>query len=661
MAARLAVVHHANQFVITNGYEDRQGIDPVVDGYTAVLRLHEEHGVVANLHLSGTLIEAIAWHCPWFLDMVKDLREAGVVALIGGVYTETPMTLFPPGFNLGQLNELLFLYEEHLGCAPSDVRISWVPERVWDTEKLAPVLTSAELANGGYRAVLLDDRLLFRSSPRYRESERARFDTLGPFDRLGADEGTARGDGTNGVALEACRIHEIADSGGLLAVPLSADFRHWVAPTRLEHWTHLEAAVAALDRDGRDDSVLVFADDLERTAGVGGWDASVLEHYDAFLRWMAEREEIEPVSLPDLLTTPPPTRSRTLDPGTFFELAHVWGAGEDYCRWFDAEAWAPYRRYLEEAEEDLAAAEAEGADKRLLELGRKHLYASTFETAWNDVDGDDHRPAGWAKAVASHARSAIPITEAARRFARVDGALDAQITDIDRDGEEEVVLSGDEVFAVVAPLHGGRLVSLFARGPEGGALVVGNPTDDWHLDEGLNRFITNPPNHPGALVDWGGEGDAYEISRLERTGASVLVELTNVQPQSALRGLRKTITASAGGPVVDVCYRVPSGVTGISVESCLSPDYYRLLREGRGCIASFDGPKRRGFRLDDVAVWVDLPRGEATRWAEPVNSPGHAMSVRVVARAPHFHLRIGFAMKTGVEVQSFGLIDGCPR
>ena len=661
MPARLALVHHANQFLITNGYEDREGIEEIVNGYASVLRLHEEHGVVANLHLSGTLIEAAAWHCPWFLDLVKDLRRAGVVALIGGVYTETPMTLFPPDFNIGQLNELLFLYEHHLGCAPSDVRICWVPERVWETEKLSPALASAQLANGGYRAVLLDDRLLYPSSPRYDRSQRAAFDALGPFDRVAQEERAPTREGAAGVDLDACRIHEVADSGGLVLVPLSADFRHWVAPTRLEHWTHLEAAVAALDRDGGDDTVLVFADDLERTAGVGGWNASVLEPYDAFLRWMAERPEIEPVSLPEYVGSRPARRITSVDPGAFFELAHVWGAGEDYRRWFDAGAWAPYRQYVEEAQEDLAAAETDGADKRLLELGRKHLFASTYETAWHDVGGHDRLPAGWAKAVASHARVVSVITAAARWFTRADGALAARNMDVDRDGEDEVVLAGEEVFAVVAPAHGGRLVYVFARGSDGGALVVGNPTDDWHLDEGLNRFMTNPPNHPGALVDGGGERDAYEISRLETTGTSALVELTNVEPQSAFRGMRKTIAGAADGSRIDVCYRVPSEITEMSVESCLSPDYYRLLREGRGRLESFRAPRRRGFRLGDVAVWVSLRPGEDTRWAEPVTNPGHALSVRVVARTPHFHLAVGSGTPKKGQAGLSGLIQGCPR
>src|SRR3712207_8721122 len=76
-AVPLALVHHANQYLIANGYDNREGIAEIVEGYAAALRLHEKYGIPANLHLSGTLIETLAWHYPWFLELVRDLREKG--------------------------------------------------------------------------------------------------------------------------------------------------------------------------------------------------------------------------------------------------------------------------------------------------------------------------------------------------------------------------------------------------------------------------------------------------------------------------------------------------------------------------------------------------------------------------------------------------------
>ena len=160
-AVPVAIVHHANQYLITDGYDNRQGISGIVDGYVAALRLHEHYRIPLNLHLSGTLIETIAWHCPSFLALVRSLREKGLLELIGGTYAENVMPLFPPSFNLRQLNEHLMLHRIHFDCPPGLVKICWVPERVWNTSRMAPVLTSVRLLNGGFKFVLLDDRLLY--------------------------------------------------------------------------------------------------------------------------------------------------------------------------------------------------------------------------------------------------------------------------------------------------------------------------------------------------------------------------------------------------------------------------------------------------------------------------------------------------------------------
>ncbi|MDP8956380.1 MAG: hypothetical protein M3N24_05410 [Actinomycetota bacterium] len=659
MYARLALVHHANQFLITNGYEDRQGIDDIVEGYAKVLRLHEQHGVVVNLHLSGTLIETAAWHCRWFLEMVKELRAQGLLELVGGVYSETVMTLFSTDDNIAQLNELLFLYGEHLDCPPEDVRVCWVPERVWDTERLAPAFTNDQLINGGYEAVLLDDRLLYPKGDVYAGSSRAAFDARGPFDHAIAGPNTIGSDyPQHADELEAHSVHEpdrhavhepdpdtiyeISGSGGLMVVPISSNVRHWIPPTRLEHWSHLENIAQREGARASDARVVVYADDLERTAGVGGWEESLIEAYDAFLRWVSERDDVDSVPLSSYLTRRRSPQPRTVDPGTFFELAYQWGAGEDYRQWWEAPAWAPYRRYLDIARSDLEAAEREGADKRLLELTRKHLFASTYETAWHDPGESGRAPARWARAVASHGRSGLVMTAAARWFADGDRSLHVHMADIDQDDDEELIMANENLFAVVAPHQGGRLVYLFTRGLDGGALMIGNPTDDWHVQEELNRSMAVPPNHPGALADVGFEHDEYGASVLDSGQASLRVEVRNVQWGSRLFGARKAFALRRSDPVLSVCYRLPADAGRVCVESCLSPDYFRLLREGPRDLRRYDGRRRRGFRFGEAAVWIELKPGERTMWTNPIHARvGHGMNVRLLAEASHFHMVVG--------------------
>jgi starch synthase len=629
-------VHHANQYLITDGYDNREGITEIVEGYAAALRLHEEYGIPASLHLSGTLIETLAWHYPWFLELVRDLREKGLISLIGGTYSENVMPLFEPSFNSRQLDEFLWLYRRHLRRPPEEVEICWVPERVWDTEKLAPTLTSSELANGGYRFVLLDDRLLYPTNGSYAGSPRARFDSIGPF-----DSNSSRSHSYDMPAMaETYRTYRIAEASGLVMVPISANLRYWVPPSFPEHWRRLEKTVKSLSRNGGDDTLLVYADDLEITAGVGGWDASALGRYEAFLRWVASREDVAPVLMSEWLAGHPPQEERRLEPGTFFEVAQQWEAGEDYRGWWENAAWSPYRERLVCAEKTLREAQREGVDQRLLDLAWKHLLASAYETAWYDPVEDGCVAAPWAKAVASHARACLVMVDAARWFARTERSPSAEVTDIDEDGEVEVILKGEHLYAVIAPEQGGRLIYLFTLTPEGGALVVGNPTDDWNFQEELNRYMDHPPNHPGALADVGFEHDRYLVSALS-DGTHAWVEMTNVEEGSRLFGTRKSVLLAPGHPSLAVCYRMPERSGDLATETCLAPDYYRLLREGRRGLSPCDGEGWRGFRNGDVAVWLGLAGDEETGWMEPSRAEvGHGMNVRVRADASHFHLLI---------------------
>jgi starch synthase len=635
-AVPLALVHHANQYLITDGYDNREGITEIVEGYAAALRLHEKYAIPASLHLSGTLIETLAWHYPWFLELVRDLREKGLISLIGGTYSENVMPLFEPSFNSRQLEEFLWLYRRHLRRPPEEVEICWVPERVWDTEKLADTLTSSELANGGYRFVLLDDRLLYPTDGSYPGSPRARFDSIGPF-----DSNASRSHSYDKPAMaETYRTYRIAEARGLVMVPISANLRYWVPPSFPEHWRRLEKTVKSLSRNGGNDTLLVYADDLEITAGVGGWDASALGRYDAFLRWVASREDVAPVLMSEWLAGHPPQEERRLEPGTFFEVAQQWEAGEDYRGWWENAAWSPYRERLVHAQKALRQVQSEGADRRLLDLAWKHLLASTYETAWYDPVEDGSVAAPFAKAVASHARACLVMVDAARWFARTERPLSAKLMDIDEDGEDEVILKGEHLYAIIAPEHGGRLIYLFTLTPEGGALVVGNPTDDWNFQEELNRYMDHPPNHPGALADAGFEHDRYLVSALS-DGTYAWVEMTNVEEDSRFFGARKSVLLAPGHSALAICYRMPEESGGLATETCLAPDYYRLLREGRHGLSPCHGENWRGLRNGDVAVWLGLAGDEETGWTEPSRAEaGHGMNVRVQADASHFHLLI---------------------
>lgn len=624
MPLPLALVHHANQFLITNGYDDREGITALVDGYTALLKLHEKYRFPTSLHLSGTLIEAAAWHHPEFLRLVRGLRERGIVHLIGGAYAENVLPAFDHDFNRRQLEELLWLYEHHLGCPPGEIDTCWIPERVWDTERLAGLLTSPDLPNGGYRHVLLDDRLLYPTGGRYVGSDRERFDDAAVDSPPPAD---------------ALRPYRIADGHGLEVVPMSTRIRQWVPPETKAHWRGL-ARITDLTAAPGDDMVLVYADDMEKTAGVGPWTATALSRYEAFLRWVAAHPTLSPVALsPWLAERQRASASRAIDAGTFVELARDWKAGESYEGWLDHASWAPYRRHLERARVEVDDAQRSGADPALLKLAWKHLLASAYETAWRDTNDPGHPPAPWSRAVASHAAAALLISAAARWFGERHATASARVVDIDEDGEPEVILANDHLFAVISPSRGGRLTYLAHRRPSGGVLVVGNPTDDWNWQESLHRYMDQPANHPGALADVGFVHDGYDVSTPDVTGGA-LVELLNVAEQSDLRGAHKRILLPDDGDALVVAYELPHGCGGLTVETCLSPHYYQLLRRGRQGLRRDDGAQWRGARNGPVAVWLAGDDEEIT-WAEEPGEAGHGLSVRAHARTRSFHLVLG--------------------
>ncbi len=636
-AASLALVHHANQYLVTDGYDDREGVSEVVEAYAAVLRLHAARAIPANLHLSGTLVEAAAWHCPWFLEEVAGLRRRGLVELVGGTYAENVMPLFGPDLNRRQLRELLWLYRRHLHCPAKAVKVCWTPERVWDTGRLAPLMADRALANGGYSAVLLDDRLLFPASApdRSGHTPRSRFDaTVAP------EPGTVRAGSV--PPAQARRAYRIAEGAGLVGLPIACDLRHRIPPGRPEDWLGLEAAVEAAVEETWEggDLLLVYADDLEKTAGVGSWDPGHLGRYEELLDWLAARGDVTPVLLSTWLERRHTLAERPFERGTFVELARDWRAGDDYRGWWDAPGWAPYRRHLEDAAAALTSASEAGAAANLVELGWKHLLASTYETAWQEPVG---RPAPWARALASHARACHVVAAAARWFGSDDRSPSARVLDLDLDGEDEAVLANEHLFAVLSPGRGGRLVYLFALVGGEGVCVVGNPCDDWNWQVELNRHMDRPANHPGALADWGFEHDHYAAEAGTGAGGA-FVEMVDTEPSGPLAGARKLVTLGPRSRALAICYRWNDEVTGLAVVSCLSPDYLGLLREGRAGLSRVGTGRWRGARRDGVVVWQALATGEPTEWERPAHAEsGHGLVVRARAHTPHFHLALGAA------------------
>jgi hypothetical protein len=656
---RLAIVQHGHQHLITDGYDNHESVGEILDSFSAVLALHLRYGVPLNLHLSGTFIEAAAWHRPEFFGWVRALRSEGLVEVLGSAYAQPILTLFDTTHALRQMSEELHLLETHMGVTAGEIHGFWVPERVWETRRLSKVVASPLLANGGYRWVLLDDRLWYSPESGGRE----RFDqTTAP-----GRSPEVSGSGVSGSSLHApapvaepwgddreLRPAYVRDGAGLVAVPISGDLRYAI-PVRGDQDEALFSSVMERIGAAGPGAIGVYADDLEKSAGVGAWAPRPwsrlrVDTYERFLRLLSG-PATEAVLLTPWLDQNPPAETRRFAPGTFYELA-AGGAGEDYRNWWDDPGYASYRDHLKTVERILVSpalkkamngnvASAATSSGGLIDLAWKQLMVSAYETAWHGLGGAPDEVAPWARATASHVRSAHS-TLGAARWNRRPMPVRVWTEDIDRDGEPEVMLANEQVFVVISPRWGGRIIAMYDVAAGGGRMVVGNPADDWNWQEELNRHMSVPANHPGAFTDEGAENDRWTVIAAACGKGWADAVLRNGEPDSALFGSVKRYRLDTGSSALSVTYTLACPDERFAVVHGLSPDYLHLLRYGRDGLRPIDQAGRKGWACRETAVWVEIPEGEPVLFEPAVGPPaGHVLPVRTVAWRSPFTLAIG--------------------
>jgi hypothetical protein len=638
MSVSFAFVHHANQYLITEGYENRQGLKDVLGspfaevGLWRILHLHRLYDIPANLHVSGTLLEAIAWHAPAFLDALRETHRQGLIEFVGSCYGQNMMPFSSYDHNLKQLNEELHLYEVHLGLDPASVKTFWPPERLWEPGTMSAVLKDLRLLNHGYAQVILDDRLLL------------------PIDGSGRGRHGYDRDGYWHPGM--FESYRIANAHDLLAIPIAQNLRRSIPPRGADDWESLKSqlrCLAALEPGSRLDNVLaVYADDMEKAAGVSPWDSRGAAQFEDVLRWMAENKWIRPVKITDWSASNRTPAARTIDTGTYVELANHFHAGEDYCNWYHDPQWRQYADYFSWSEERVKHFVGLGADPSLIDLAHKHLLASSWETGWHTPDSGAHGSADGSgtpnpsmKAVASHSRHAAVIAEAAFWMKHQDGLSHAYLQDIDGDGEQELIFKNQQLFCVFSPRWGGRLVYLFSVGGSRGIMVVGNPSDDWNWMEDLNKYMEVPRNHPGALADIGFENDCYTTAVLRADGPTVRAQLTHDNPGTAGHGLVKDIVLSSSETNrLIVTYTLPDGLKGVGIECGFSPDYLNLLRYGRSIMQRSETASCRGFSTSEAAVLLHKNGGHV-EWTKASSGEfGHGARITLYARERQFTLSI---------------------
>ncbi len=636
---RLAVafVHHANQFLITDGYENRVGISAVAGldgsgtGLARVLETHLRYRVPLNLHISGTLLEALAWHCPTFFLGIRRLAEHDLLELLGSSYGQNMMRFFSREHNLRQLKEQLLIYENLLNWEMNSVRTFWVPERLWDTEALAPILTDHVLQNGGYRYVIVDDRLLYPSAGY--PSPRRVYDKTRTWDP------------------DNFRMYNVIDGCGLSVLPISTNLRLSIPPRNTKDLDRVRLQLQwLLDLNSHygNDLIAMYGDDMEKAAGVG-WDERGPSQYETLIKWVSENRWIEPVKISNWASSQTPAGSKVIERGAYLELVNEFEADETYQKWYDDPRWAPYRAYYEWSQKRVQELASKGADSTLIELAWKVLLATAWQTAWHtprtgahgETDSDTG-PSAWIKAIVSHSRLAAIVAEAAYWMRHKDGYAHAYPQDLDSDGESELVVRNDSILCVFSPWNGGRLVYLFSVAGPQGSLLIGNPIDDWNLLEDLHDYMDKPPNHPGALSDVGHEHDRFLADIELAEGKKAIANLKTTQGDTAAVSTEKRIELRHNDEAIRVDYSHSHSPTReFSTEIGLSPDYLRLLRHGPlGVTKLAPATNARGYACNSVAVWVRLS-GPA-RFDKPRQEKfGHGYLLRVSSSESRFTIWIG--------------------
>ncbi|HDZ24066.1 MAG TPA: DUF1926 domain-containing protein [Desulfobacteraceae bacterium] len=110
--------------------------------------LHENPLVRVGIHMSGPLLEWIEAHRPTTLDLLGSLVEKNQVELLSGGFFEPLLATIPARDARGQVQMMNEYLEKRFGCRPKGF---WLTERIWD-----PGLPLV-LAGSGLQYTIVDD------------------------------------------------------------------------------------------------------------------------------------------------------------------------------------------------------------------------------------------------------------------------------------------------------------------------------------------------------------------------------------------------------------------------------------------------------------------------------------------------------------------------
>jgi hypothetical protein len=550
--ANVAFFHFGNQGLsYSDVFHGRSGAE-ASSGFDEILRVHETKNIPVNVHLSGLLQSSAEWDAENgdpqdFNAWLRTGVAAGWCGIVSSVYGQAIIPFLQGSMNDWAVDRQVAMETFRYNYTP---HVAWIPERVWLTPAQYPGngvidYTGNHWQAHGINAVILDDW------PHCNGHNNHQIHTVaGNGLRIVPRDGHFTG-----------RMH-VGDGAGALAV-LTAEANSGLGQYRL----------------------VTYADDWEQAAEMGNWANDYPFALDTYL-WMIDKCQVESAWLHtwklDPAITNPDFNGDTFTPvnGTYGGIGDVNGYGGNNNAWYTD--WAGYIPYSTGGNGNGGCAGGgncknhgqlwndahfalQGApDNNLREAGWYVMMTNLHETGWHDYLGGPI--SGWQHKYSAHIKNANVYAEGARwaggLYASPTGAY---LSDIDNDGNNELVMYNDRVMAVFESI-GGRCAWLFAKGSDYNYSVVGIDNAYWAETDG----DYNDVNHVAALSDVGNnyQHDFYGMNVDVGSGNTVRATFTH-------SGVTKTVSLTLGQPYLDCVYRV--GARTEYIKSGWSPDMVDLL------------------------------------------------------------------------------------
>ena len=562
----VAFAHHGNQgLAYSDVFHGRSGAE-ASSGFDEILHAHENTNVPGNFHLSALLQTSAEWNKSNgdALDFNGWLRTgvtAGWAGMMSSAYGQPIMPFLQGAMNDWAVDRDAAMVRQRYNYTP---RVAWVPERTFLDPLTAPnagVLdwTGAHWQAHGINGIILDD------SPH-----------------------------CNGHNNH--QIHYL-QGNGLRLIPRDGNF------TGKMHAGDGAGALAVLTGEANSGSgqfrLTVYADDWEMAAAVGGWETTMPNALPTY-QWMIGKCSTESAWLHtwklDAALNNPDFNGDTFTPtyGTYGAIGGTGGYGGGNNGWYSD--WAGYVPYVNGGNgngacggngscknfgqmwNDTHFALENAPNNNIREAGWYVMMTNLHETGWHDYLGGPI--SGWERQYASHVKNARMYAEAARwaggQYASATGAFQS---DVDGDGQNELVIYNDRLFGVFESI-GGRCTQLFAKGSNYNYSVVGIDDAYWAGTEG----DYNDVNHIAALSDVGPnyQNDLYTMKVDVASGPTVQASFTRT-------GVTKIVKLSLGQPYLNCVYKV--GAATQYVQSGFTPDLVDLLYNARMDRIWGGGPK----------------------------------------------------------------------